>query len=234
VLRRCRNTPLPVARKLRQEAHFGCCRCGHPLLDNAHIIPYNITEAFPVENMLALCPTCHRIADDGDYSEQVLRRFKANPYNKSHVGEAFLITNENLIVNMGASKFIDTPRVLVINDAFELISVKRGNNGDVLLDVNFYNKNNDLVAKVTESLWEVYTGLVWDLDYHPKELTIRDKPRDISFSLKIENGEIFITGTLYFKGFPIIINSDEVRINGYIFRGVNVRNARSGINCNLK
>lgn len=35
----CRDIPLPVARLPRQEANFGCARCGCPVITNAHIIP---------------------------------------------------------------------------------------------------------------------------------------------------------------------------------------------------
>jgi hypothetical protein len=56
VSKKCRNTPLDIARQLRKEANFGCARCGHPLLDNAHIIPYSQTRDFMAEDMIALYP----------------------------------------------------------------------------------------------------------------------------------------------------------------------------------
>lgn len=48
--------PLPVKRKLRQEAGFGCCKCGRPIIEYHHIIPYsNDDPHFRVEDMMCLC-----------------------------------------------------------------------------------------------------------------------------------------------------------------------------------
>jgi hypothetical protein len=231
----CRNTPLPISRQLRREANFGCARCGHPLLDNAHIIPYSQTREFKAEDMIALCPNCHRTADDGDYPESVLRKFKSDPYNKSHINESFLIMNQETIVNIGGIQFIDTPRVLVNND-FDLISVKKGNDGDVLLDVNFYNRDDNLVAQIKENFWTVYTDSIWDLIYKPQALTILDKPRGISFGITIENGEIFIRGNLYYKGFLIEVSPNLIKVGNNQLRsfGGRIKNAGIGINCSIR
>jgi len=61
----CNNAPAEVKRRLRQEALFGCCMCGNPLIDNAHIIEYHKTKQFPEEDMLTLCPNFHEEADYG-------------------------------------------------------------------------------------------------------------------------------------------------------------------------
>ena len=54
-----RNTPEGVKRLLRQEAGFGCARCGHPYLEYHHIIPYKDDQHFRSEDMVCLCGNCH-------------------------------------------------------------------------------------------------------------------------------------------------------------------------------
>ncbi len=34
------STPLLIKRQLRQEAGFGCCKCGKPIIQYHYIIPY--------------------------------------------------------------------------------------------------------------------------------------------------------------------------------------------------
>jgi hypothetical protein len=233
VLSKCRNTPLTVARQLRQEANFGCARCAHPLIDNAHVIPYRDTKKFSVQDMVALCPNCHRMADEGQYPELVLRGYKANPRNKTHVSEAFLIMNNNLVVNIGRNRLVNTPKVITIDHKFDIISVKRGNDSDVLLDVNFYDKSNNLVAKISENIWTVFTQSIWDLVYKPRALTILNKPRDISLSLEIDKGEIFIKGTLYFNGFPIKITDNYIQAGIMKISGSSFENCINAVNINL-
>jgi hypothetical protein len=223
---RCRNTPSPVARQLRQEANFGCARCGCPVLDNAHIIPYEKTHAFPVEDMLALCPTCHRIADDGDYSKEHLRMLKANPYNKIHVKEAFLIEGSDLIVNIDNSvQFKNTPRVLTITD-FDIISIKKIDIGYLSLDINFFDKFNSLIGIILDNKWAIDTTLLWDLEYKPQHLIIRNAPRSIVFEVRIEKGEVFLNATMYFKGNQFTMDNNgiwchekNIRISGLSFVG---------------
>jgi hypothetical protein len=98
------------------------------------------------------------MADKAGYTESRLRKFKENPRNKTHVGleEGFFVNNKDLVVNIGRNKLINTPRVIIINESVDIISVKKGNHTEVLLDVNFYDKNNNLVARISENSWTVF------------------------------------------------------------------------------
>ncbi|MDQ4073830.1 MAG: HNH endonuclease [Thermoproteota archaeon] len=120
----CRNTPSTIEIKLRQESNFGCALCGCPILENAHIIPLVKSHDFPLEDMVALCPTCHTKADYGHFPEYVLRDAKKNPHNKRVVSDEFVVTGNDLIVNMGGYKAINITRVLVVND-FDIVSINR-------------------------------------------------------------------------------------------------------------
>jgi hypothetical protein len=199
--RYCRDTPLPEARQLRQEANFGCARCGCPVIDNAHIIPYRETKAFPPEDMVALCPTHHRIADDGNYPEPYLKELKANPYNKVHVKETFLIMGEKLIVNLGENKFTNVPTVIRVNN-FDLISVRRGEGKHILLDVSFFDEYNRWVAAITDNMWSVDTTIAWDVEYTSQHLKLRRALGKILFDIWIEDSEVFLIGKLYYRSFP--------------------------------
>lgn len=204
---KCRNTPTQIQRQLRKEANFGCCRCGHPLLDNAHIIPYRLTHEFLPEDMLALCPTCHRIADDGQYSEEYLRKLKANPRNKISVTERFLIESEKLILNLGGNKFIDCNRILTIND-FDIITMNREAGGDITFSLSLFDIHHRLIAMIDENKWNVDTSTLWDLEYKPRYLTISNASKQVSFTMKIENGEVFVTGKLYYLGKAVVVSDD--------------------------
>lgn len=153
---RCKSAPAEVKRTLRQEALFGCCACGNPLIDNAHIIEYHVTKQFPVEDMLALCPDCHREADYGHIPKHVLRDFKRLPYNRNqrYVKKRFIVTGERMIVNVGSSRFIDTERIFTVDD-FDLLSIHRREGLYLLLNLNIFDKYNRFVAAVYENQWYV-------------------------------------------------------------------------------
>jgi len=143
---------------------------------------------------------------------------KANPHNKIKVGERFLIEGKDLIVNIDNSlQFRNTPRVLTIND-FDIISIKKIEGGFLSLDINFFDKFNSLIGIILENSWTVDTTLVWDLEYKPQHLIIRNAPRNIAFEARIEKGEVFLNAEMYFKGHQFKMNAD-----GFWYRERNIR-----------
>jgi hypothetical protein len=76
-----RNTPAAVARLLRQEAGFGCCVCGTPILQYHHIVEWADEQHFRPQDMMVLCPTHHDQATKGAMPEVEQRQYKAAPNN---------------------------------------------------------------------------------------------------------------------------------------------------------
>jgi hypothetical protein len=206
-----RNIPLPIQKQLRQEANFGCVLCGCPLMEYAHIIPYRNIQAYLPENIIALCPNHYTDFDRGEFSESYLRDAKKNPHNKIQEKDAFFIDSQDMAVNVGKSKFINTSRILAVND-FDIISINRENERYILLDINFFDKLNNLIAVVYENSWraEKRASAVWEIGYKPYHLMIRNTPSDLFFEAKIENEELFITANMYYSGIPLSITNDGI------------------------
>ena len=80
-VRMSRNAPAAVTRQLRQEAGFGCCVCGVPILQYHHIVKWSEDQHFRPEDMMVLCPLHHDQATKGAMPELEQRRLKANPHN---------------------------------------------------------------------------------------------------------------------------------------------------------
>jgi len=133
------------------------------------------------------------MADDGKYSEQYLRELKTNPHNKTHFTEKFLIEGDKLRLNLGSTRFINSPKVLTIND-FEILTMKKETGGYITLNLNLFDEYHNLVGVIDENKWTVDTSSVWDLEYKPRYLKIRNSPKKIFFELEIKNGEVFIRG----------------------------------------
>ncbi|MDN5846026.1 MAG: HNH endonuclease [Candidatus Nitrosocosmicus sp.] len=227
---RCRTAPSEVRFRLRREAFFGCCKCGNPLIENAHIIEYPITKQFPIEDMLALCPNCHTEADLGYYPKFVLRDLKQNPFNKNkrYLQKRFVVTGEKLIINTGSSRFINTERIFTIND-FDLVSITRKEGLYLSLNINLFDKYNRLIALIYDNFWIVDRSYLWDVEYKPQHLILRKKSRDIVLDIQIKNEEIFLRGNLYYNGFLIPIKPQNMSIGGVTIRNFTIENAGGGI-----
>jgi hypothetical protein len=230
-----RNIPQPIQKQLRREANFGCALCGCPIIEYAHIIPYRNIQAYLPENIVALCPNHYTNFNRGEFSDSYLRDAKNNPYNKTYIQDAFFIDSQDIAVNVGKSKFINTSRILAVND-FDIISIKRENERYILLDINFFDKLNNLIAVVYENSWtaEKTASAVWEIVYKPHHLVIRNTSRNLFFESKIENEELFITANMYYNAIPLSITNDGIWISenemGIEIKGHILKNYDIGIN----
>ena len=72
------SIPTKLKRRILVEAGHRCAipTCRHPTTDIAHIKPWSEVKEHKYENMIALCPNCHRRADRGEIDRKSLRIYK--------------------------------------------------------------------------------------------------------------------------------------------------------------
>lgn len=78
--------PADVRRRVLLEAGHRCAihTCLHPEVDVHHIVPWNQSQDHAFENLIALCPNCHRRADAGEIDRQSLLAYKARLRARFH------------------------------------------------------------------------------------------------------------------------------------------------------
>ncbi|WP_298324254.1 HNH endonuclease signature motif containing protein [Asticcacaulis sp.] len=72
--------PAEIRRRVFVEAGHRCAipTCRHIEVDIHHIIPWQKCKAHEYENLIALCPNCHRRADSGVIDRKSLKLYKFN------------------------------------------------------------------------------------------------------------------------------------------------------------
>lgn len=72
--------PTELRRQVLVEAGHRCAipTCRHIDVDVHHIVPWEQCKEHKYENLIALCPNCHRRADRGEIDRKSLRIYKAN------------------------------------------------------------------------------------------------------------------------------------------------------------
>jgi hypothetical protein len=187
--------------------------CGCPLLRYAHIVPYNRIQAFLPENMIPLCPSHYAKYDNGDFSDSLLRDAKRNPHNRLHPQDVLHVDSEEMVINVGKCKFINTYRILVVND-FDLITITRDSGKYLLLDINFFDKIDNLIATISENSFVAEKTTEWEIIYTPqKNLSIQNSQRNITFELAKQDMELFITGVLHYDGSTVRITRNEILLD---------------------
>ncbi|MBW3099163.1 HNH endonuclease [Pseudohoeflea coraliihabitans] len=77
-----RRPPIPaeIRRRVLVEAGHRCAipTCRYIEVDIHHIIQWAKCQAHEYDNLIALCPNCHRRADKGEIDRKSLRLYKAN------------------------------------------------------------------------------------------------------------------------------------------------------------
>lgn len=71
--------PAEIRRAVLVEAGHRCAipTCRYPSSDLHHIIPWETCKAHDFDNLIALCPNCHRRADSGEIDRKSLRLYKS-------------------------------------------------------------------------------------------------------------------------------------------------------------
>ena len=72
--------PADLRRRILVEAGHRCAipTCRYIEVDVHHIIPWNKCRSHSYDNLIALCPNCHRRADRNDIDRKSLRLYKHN------------------------------------------------------------------------------------------------------------------------------------------------------------
>jgi len=70
--------PADLRRRVLLEAGHRCAihTCQHPDVDVHHIVPWHKCREHAFENLIALCPNCHRRAEAGEIDQRSLRLYK--------------------------------------------------------------------------------------------------------------------------------------------------------------
>lgn len=96
--------PEPVKRIVRQEAGFGCCKCGHSIIEYHHIVK----DSKKPEDIMLLCPICHAEATDKAMLEPEQRFYKENPFNikEGYVEGQLKVNQKAPVINIGSVQII--------------------------------------------------------------------------------------------------------------------------------
>lgn len=215
-----RYIPEKIKRKVRKEAAFGCVVCGVPVIEYHHIVLWSKENKHEVENLVALCPSCHQKVHNNLISSEQLKSFKKLPFNKNVLivkDKLYLHDIKNLTFYIGGSAFNNVLNLIKLSGK-DVIFFKEENN-QTTLNALFYNKEGILEAEIKDNEWIVYIAdNTWDIKYSGGTLSVRNNNKNISLNLDIdmEKNYIRVTGEIYYHNNQLIMNKDTLVIKNLI------------------
>ena len=144
--------PANIKQRVRQRCCFGCIICGLPIFEYDHIEEYAKVKTHEVDNITLLCPTHHTAKTNGQFSEEHIKHYDKNPFNKdkpfSSPYKLFIRKNENdhMLLKIGGNELEFVNYALRIKN--KPIIYFTNDNGSLLLNLLLTDKTGKEILKV--------------------------------------------------------------------------------------
>ncbi len=207
--------PSDVKLILRQEAGFGCCKCGIPIIEYHHIIPWEREHHNRPEDMMCLCPTHH--TEIRVIKENKQREIKSSPVNKqTNKVEGYLhIPQDVPVIRLGGNTFKRQGAILKIDDEV-IVSLRVNAGGSLSLSIRLYDELDRKALEIIDNEWVSGDYLAWDISFTLNFLKLRYKKGEIGIQVDARKSPVDLFGNLWFKGQNFLLEPARILFDGAI------------------
>lgn len=191
------RSPIPeeVKREVRQQAGFGCCKCGFPITQYHHVVERSEDS----KDIMLLCPNHHWEATSRAMTREEQLHHKLNPINieKDRVQGLLKINQKVPVVTLGTNQIIgEGDFILIDNESLLSLSVK---SGVLEISTKLFDPAGQLIAKVENNEWISGDPFPWDLQSDYQWLTIHHKRRAIALEIDATVFPLRLRANLWFN-----------------------------------
>ena len=210
-----RNIPRHIAKKIRQEAGFGCVVCGAIPFEYEHIDPTWVeANKHDPDRMTLLCGGCHSKVTLGLLSKETVWKAKKAPktLEKGYSNVYLDFTEKIPDVKIGETIFVDCDVPLRVAGKPVIESrIRTFENGrkQIYLSGSFYNEQGEEIGCIIDNEWR---GLITNHDIFTvkNRITVKsDKKIIFQFSLEPPNLITIEVLNLSYKGNSVFISNSE-------------------------
>lgn len=230
--------PEPIKRKVRQRCGFGCVICGCPVYDYEHMLEWSVVQRHVSSEITLLCPKHHRAKTSKLLSPEIVKKANEEPFNfKRNIStpDPLYFEGDKAIINIGNCKFTTKDNgngtSLIALQILEKPIIKVTlMDGSYLIDVDLFNKDNNLLLSIKNSVLEYSIG-TWDIEFVGNTLTIREGSRDIFVEISFESPDTITVkrANLFFASINVLITPEYLRYENNEMSGIGADNASVGI-----
>lgn len=214
-----RKIPTETKREVRQRCGFGCVVCGHPLYEYEHMEGWALMKRHLADEITLLCDFHHREKTNGLRSIASVRASNEHPFNRQAEHSTskpyfYEVQPATMRIKVGGNYFFYDEKspvsgMTVISISSHPILWFNLENGNLLLNLSLYDKNNNLVVSIRDNELVYSTG-PWDITLVGKTLTIQAASRDTMLSLTVSPNENLISidrAMLRYMGHQVIVGT---------------------------
>lgn len=210
-----RKIPSPIKRQLRQEAGFGCCKCGSPILEFHHMVPWSKVKRHNLQDMMALCPTCHYSIDS--YSQENQRKFKKKPFNLINPNPSgFLVVSQDICaISTGSITLLGDGPIVTSNKTVYLSAFL---NEDNIFEISLklFNKYKKLLLEIDRNEWIKGNIELWDIEFTSASKILRIREKKGKVNLEVDAGKIpvCIQGEFWIENIFVSFTHKGINVGG--------------------
>jgi len=191
-----RYIPKLISDAVKTRHYFQCAWCGEHLTDRHHIEEFSDGGLHTENNLILLCPNCHRDTHNGNISKQELIKRKSTHLKNDRVSGGIRLSSEQLKIRVQNTLFIDTPNMIVCKD--ETILGARLENNNLLLSVKLFDLAGNLIFWMSDNRY--WCNSDFEIQSGKDKLEIIDKISKKFIKLETTGDIIDLNGRFYYNG----------------------------------
>jgi len=221
--------PAELKRQVRQRCGFGCVICGSPIHEFDHIEDYASVREHSFENLVLLCPMCHRKKTKGLITKEFVRASIKNVNTRSRTSpDEILPQPYTLEIGSNIIKTFLGYAFLIVGFGILEIVFK----GMPLINATILDNNGEKAIEIKENNYTLCAN-TWDIEYVGATLTFRNGPREVFASITIDAEQklIKLRGNIELRnGLKIRIGDDGIWAEEYLLaRGNEIISSEAGL-----
>lgn len=204
-------------RQLRQEARFGCVKCGYAFSEYEHIDPeFKDATEHDVTKMAFLCKRCHGDVTAGRASKESIWKAKADPFcrrwGKPGCG---ILEFGSLNSSLGSLMFCECNVILrILGDDMLSIDAPEQDGGPIRVNAKLYDGSR-LSLQIEDNAIAI-NDANWDVEVVGDVLTVRRSVGEPSLVYRFlpRSGIRVERLNMQYKGVDVAVDGDHVRVCG--------------------
>ena len=174
--------PSDMKRLVRQKCGFGCVICRVPLYDYEHVDPYNIVQEHTLENLVLMCPNCHRKKGKGFITKERIN-YCLKKVERAGYTDPDDLQVEYYSLRIGSNVIHSVHGFIFDIEGYGRLAIVH--KGMPLINGYICDSNGGKVIVIEDNNYSLSCES-WDVEYVGKRLRFRSAPGEIFCEIKID------------------------------------------------
>lgn len=222
-----RYIPKKISNQVQKKHYFECAWCGTTITDRHHIEEFAEGGKHTVENLILLCPNCHRQTHNHEISKVELKHRINTHLEGDRFGGNINLQINNRKVIAGGATFIDVPILIRIQET-NIIEFQKMKNGKFTIKTRFYDPDGNLIFWLSNNRFWTATPFIVTSERNSLFIKARNTPQYLDIRLK--DDFIEIKGINFYNGNILHFTDKYLDINSNKFSSIGLEGGSVGIN----